>query len=217
MGEHYVRVQEPFWALGEPVDAAIARIHDRDWSAIEHDAEALPCGRLAMTHSPHENELLFVVGFSGQRSRFSPSLGTLFTRGTPYLTQEADVPGEWKAESTFALFYNSEGATSIDASTRGLPMAQGFSGSLVWDTKAVRCWHEGRTWDPDLAEVTGLVWGWPTSAACLLGTKIEHLKSFMLHALRREAAYFSWLSRGSPNGDDLTDWLIAVSEVPELC
>ena len=53
------------------------------------------------------------------------------------------------AKNRLAIHYSSEQVQAIDGSTRGLPMAQGFSGSLVWDTKAVRSWHEGREWGPN--------------------------------------------------------------------
>lgn len=31
----------------------------------------------------------------------------------------------------------------------------------------------------DTAEVTGIVWGWPSSSACLLATKVEFLRRFL--------------------------------------
>jgi hypothetical protein len=60
--------------------------------------------------------------------------------------------------------------------------------------------------------VTGLVF----KHACLLATRIEFVKSFLLQALRQESAYFQWESRGRPDGDDLADWTWAVDEIPAL-
>lgn len=216
LGGCYVRLANPFQTFGYPLDLAIARIEDEAWTSVHHDSDTVPVTRLAIKHEPVENELLFVVGFSGERSYFSPGFGSLFTPGTPYLTQEVAVPEEWENQATFALHYNSEKATSVDGSTRGLPNAHGFSGSLVWDTKAMRCLREQTEWGPELAEATGIVWGWPTSAVCLLATKIEYVREFLLHALRREAAYFSWQSRGCPQGDDWIDWHRGVKEISHL-
>lgn len=216
LGEDYVPLRQPFHALGEPFDEAIAAITATEWGLAKHNAQAAPFSRFAKKHEPYPEELMFVVGFSGERSHYSPTYKTLMTPGTPYVTEQCDVPAEWQNEATFAVKYSSEQLKSIDGSTRGLPMAHGFSGSLVWDTKAMRCWHEGTEWGPELAEVTGLVWGWPTSRVCLLATKIEYVNAFMLHALRRQAAYRSWESRHRPEQDDWTDWFRAVDAIPKL-
>jgi hypothetical protein len=38
----------------------------------------------------------------------------------------------------------------------------------------------------------------------------------LLNALRSEAAYFHWLSRGQPENDDWADWFWATTEIPQL-
>lgn len=75
----------------------------------------------------------------------------------------------------FALHYSPDKATSADGNS-SLPDPHGFSGSLVWDTKYVACRQSNRKWCPEMAEVTGIAWGWPSSEACILVTKVEHLK-----------------------------------------
>ena len=148
--------------------------------------------------SPLQTNYSSWSGLVEKRSHFSPGFGSLFTPGTPYLTHETVVPEKRENKSTFALLYNSEGAASLDGSTRGLPRAHGFSGSLVWDTKAMRCFNEQREWGPELAEVTGIVWGWPTSAVCLLATKIEYVREFMLTSMHCDAKQHT--SRGKREG-----------------
>ena len=59
----------------------------------------------------------------------------------------------------------------------------GFSGSLVWDTKFISCRQKGKEWRPELAKITGIVWGWPSASACILATKVEHLKIAELKAI----------------------------------
>ncbi|MEX9522689.1 hypothetical protein AB7Y45_25780, partial [Escherichia coli] len=74
----------------------------------------------------------------------------------------------------FSLFYPPDLAKSVDG-TSHLPDPHGFSGSLVWDTKRVACLLENKAWEPSMAEVTGIVWGWPSSSACILATKVDKL------------------------------------------
>jgi hypothetical protein len=50
-----------------------------------------------------------------------------------------------------------------------------MSGSLVWNTRAVETLRSRGSWDPGLACVTGIVWGWPSSSPALLATKIEYI------------------------------------------
>ena len=41
----------------------------------------------------------------------------------------------------------------------------------------------------DYAEVTGIVGGgWPSATGCLVATRIEHVRSFLLHAIDMMAA-----------------------------
>ena len=118
---------------------------------------------------------MFFAGYSGERSKLL--FGYLFTPGTPYLTQECPFPTAVKEANPyfhFSLFYPPDLATSIDG-TSHLPDPHGFSGSLVWDTKRVACLSAGIEWNPGMAEITGIVWGWPSSEACILVTKVEHI------------------------------------------
>jgi hypothetical protein len=214
--EYAVRLSNPFQALSDPIDVAVSRIDDARWNSEKNQKKALPVSRLAERHETADGELLFIMGFSGERSHFSPAFGTVFSTGTPYSTQEAPLPDGYISDLHFALRYSATGARSLDGSNRGLPVPRGFSGAFVWNTRAVECFHSGRSWTPDEARVTGLVWLWDTGAACLVATRIEHVRYFLLQAVRQEAAYFRWLSRGTPMDDELSDWSYAVEKIPEL-
>ena len=210
-----VRITNPFYEERAPIDLAVTRIGDVVWNG-PNEKKALPATRIAVTHSPVEHELLFITGFSGERSRFSPLLKTLFSTGTPYLTHERHLPASWQSPRWFSLFYTPPDTTSLDLAARGLPDPHGFSGSLVWDTKTVQCLKTGTEWHPDLAEVTGIIWGWDSKDPSLLAIRAEFLREFLLNALRNEAAYFHWLLRGQPGNSDWVDWFWAMTEISHL-
>lgn len=178
MGSEMIfRLMNPMPALPTPADVAICRIDEKVWGSESHQASAVPISRFAKRHAPAQYELLFFAGYSGERARFYHEL--LVSRGTPYGTQECPFSDEAKARGGdpnfhFSLFYSPDRAQSIDG-TSSLPVPPGFSGSLVWDTKRVACLQSGKEWSPEMAEVTGIVWGWPSSAACILAAKVEHM------------------------------------------
>lgn len=211
--DFFQRVVRPFQAQGIPVDAAIARIHDEIMGrAIQLP---IPSSRFARKHEPVTDELLFMVGYPGKRARFSALAGALATTAVPYLTQQVRQESVTSAEH-FRLNYNPERAWSVSRRGSFLPEPPGFSGSLVWDTGYVR--KRGQDWSPADATVTGLVFGWPRShqSDSLIATRIEVVRSFLIRALREEAAYFHWLERGKPRRDDLTDWLWAEGLITEI-
>jgi hypothetical protein len=172
--DNILKLTNPSIASTYPVDVAISKIDDNNWNAIKHESLAIPFDRFAKSHQTAHRELLFFAGYSGERANFCFSF--MNTAGTPYLTQEMSFPdhvSEANPDFHFSLPYSPEKAVSVDGSSR-LPNPHGFSGSLVWDTKVVACINEGKEWHPELAEVTGIVWGWPSAAACILATKVEH-------------------------------------------
>ena len=170
-----IRISKSAISESAPVDAAISEIPTGIWNLFEHIALAIPQARFAQYHNPVENELLFFAGYSGERSKFI--FGELVTRLTPYLTQICPFPvcvKEALLKYHFSLLYQPDLALSVEGSSH-LPDPHGFSGSLVWDTKFVACLKDDIEWDPEMAKVTGIVWGWPSAAACILATKIEYL------------------------------------------
>ena len=159
-----------------PVDVAIAPIDDRVWAktAAEHRATPIPFSRFATSHRPVLGELLFMVGYSGVRSAFL--FGTLVSRGTPYLTQETPLLADYgNTDYHFAIHYLPDRAISPAERPEGLPTPPGLSGSLVWNTRFMECTQAGLNWDPAQAQVTGIIWGWPSAGGCLVATKVEHL------------------------------------------
>ncbi|KAF3984386.1 MAG: hypothetical protein HFP81_02415 [Methylococcales symbiont of Hymedesmia sp. n. MRB-2018] len=172
--ENIYKLTNPAIAVPHPIDVAISKIESSSWLACEHEALAIPFNLFEQRHNPVKHELLFFAGYSGQRSRFL--FGNMITPGTPYLTQESPFPEnveEADQKYHFSPHYSPDLATSIGGSSH-LPDPHGFSGSLVWNTKRVECLMAEKEWKPELARVTGIVWAWPSSAACILATKVEY-------------------------------------------
>lgn len=164
-----------FAAETYPVDVALCPISEAIWNHATHEGRALLQDRFAEKHAPVAGELLFLCGFAGENSQFH--FGYLNTPAQPYLTQETPMPCNFGDSSIhFALHHSPEKATSVDNSTRTkLPKPPGWSGSLVWNTRYVELSTAGKTWEPSCAQVTGILWGWPSSEACLLATKVEFI------------------------------------------
>jgi len=172
--ESVIRVTNPFCASAYPVDVAISKIEERAWNICPHDAKAIPLERFAYKHQPLEGEVLFLIGYSGERSGFC--FGNLISPGTPCSVQQVDFPPDIGDPGFhFAIGYKPDLAISVDGTSRGFPTPPGLSGSLVWNTRFVECVKMKKKWLPDEAQVTGIVWGCPSSDACLLATKVEHL------------------------------------------
>ncbi|MBN7814028.1 hypothetical protein [Algoriphagus pacificus] len=171
-----LNIRNPFLSELPPIDTAISRIDNDIWLDHKCEGEAIPLKRFATKHSPVENELLFFAGFSGERSRVL--FENCFSRGTPFLTQECPFPVsiEKQADQTYhmSIPYPPELAETSDSS-EPLPDPHGFSGSLLWNTKRIECKKKEIEWSPSMAEVTAIIWGWPSSSVCILATKIEHI------------------------------------------
>lgn len=172
--EAVVRLTNPVITETLPIDVALMKIEDRVWNINAHDSRGIPIDRFAAKHQPVDGEILFLIGYGGEYSKFF--YDALISPGSPYLTQICDFPPDiGDPELHFAIHYRPDLAFTVDGSSKGLPTPPGMSGSLVWNTRALESLLAGRPWSPEAAQVTGIVWGWPSSAACLLATKVQHL------------------------------------------
>lgn len=171
--ESVVRITKPMCAKQYPFDLALSKIPDKAWSVCRHKSNAIHLARFAHKHDPVDGELLFMIGYSDERSDFY--FGYLNSPGTPYTTQETSFPKDiGDPKYHFAIHYKPDLAISVDGKFRGLPKPPGMSGSLVWNTRFVEYFQQNKEWSPNQAQVTGIVWGWPSSDACLLATRVEH-------------------------------------------
>lgn len=95
------------------------------------------------------------------------------------MTQETDLPSDrdlFKPDYHFSLEYKPDKAVCLKEGNRSQPNPPGLSGSLVWNTHSVEFFNNQLEWSPEAAEVTGIVWGWPSSNACLVATRVEHIR-----------------------------------------
>ena len=168
--DDYYRFQRPAIGIRDRRDVAVSVVNRSAW--LMNSSLAITQPMLADSHSPIAKELLFFMGYPGDRSRFS--LDTLVTRAQPYLTQE-DVSMAYD-ETTFFLPYNTEYAQRVDGGTQPLPLANGLSGSLVWNTRRIEFSNRGDAWQPSDARVTGILQRWVTGDVCLRATRIEEMK-----------------------------------------
>src|ERR1700722_1439771 len=78
--ESVTRISNAVQAARSPYDLALTLIDRQIWSDAKNQRLALPVERLARRHDPVENEFLFVLGYSGERSYFSSTFETLFNK-----------------------------------------------------------------------------------------------------------------------------------------
>jgi hypothetical protein len=187
----YIHINNPFQVATAPKDLAVSPVRDR-WNAAIHSGMAFPDYRFEKKHAPRQNEILFVMGFTDEKARYSPSLEALFTIGTPYLTQEYDEalePEETRRSIThpdfnrafhFAIHWHPEATTPTDGKTSSIPLdPHGMSGSFVWNTRIREFEERDEQWTPGVARLTGIVWGWDSGNRFLFATRIEHIICFL--------------------------------------
>ena len=159
----------------EPLDVALLPVDSAAWSARDHRSRAVTMDRISPKHEPAVTELLIFSGFAGERHSFR--FGTIITPATTSASREVTLPmndARFKSEYHFGLDYNPNLATSVVGSAH-LPIPNGMSGSLVWNSRLVECKISGTPWTPEQACVTGLIFGWPSNVGCLVALRAEYL------------------------------------------
>lgn len=188
---NYIHINNPWKVDSGPADLACVSVDDR-WNAVGHSAMSLPDYRFEEKHAPLPAEYLFVMGFSGEKAHYSPSFATLFTNGTPLLTQEYDDSLEaeetrrpvrhpdFDARYHFAMPWVPGSTTPTNGKVSSIPLdPHGMSGSLVFNTRIKEFQRTGETWTPGVARLTGVLWGWDTTDRFLFATRIEHVATFL--------------------------------------
>jgi hypothetical protein len=166
-----------------PLDLALLPVSADVWAAKPHGSRAVEIDQIALAHNPVPGELLTFTGFSGQATDFH--FNTLHTEGTCSTAREIELPEDprFSRRYHFGIDYRPDLAIRVDGN-RGLPVPPGLSGSTVWNTRFVEARMERMNWSPEMAQVTGVVWGWPSSVGFLVATRSEYLRSFLLGADR---------------------------------
>lgn len=164
-----------------PSDLAILPISDDAWTQQAHTSRPIELSQFAAKHAPVPYELLSFVGFAGQRVRFG--FGEISAEGTCYVAREVPLPAHDAIDPDchFGIEFRPDLATDV-MGTPGLPLPNGFSGSTVWNTGVVEARMNGHMWSPEMARVTGVVWGWPSGETCIVATRVEHVLAFLAEA-----------------------------------
>jgi hypothetical protein len=168
--------------LPAPYDLALLPVPESMWSGT-HGSAPIGVGQIAVAHQPVQGELLAFTGFAGERVRFH--FDHLFSEATCYVAREIGLPSDPRLDPRFhfGIEYRPDLAEQVVGSA-GLPLPPGLSGSTVWNTNFVAAKMAGRTWTPDLAVVTGVVWGWPSDHGSIVATRAEYVRSFLLQAAK---------------------------------
>ncbi len=164
----------------QPIDLALLPVPEEQWRSA-HNSVAVEISSIALVHRPVETELLAFTGFAGERVQFH--FGSLFSEATCYTAREVELPTDERFDPRFhfGIDYRPDIAQQV-IGDKGLPLPPGLSGSVVWNTRFVEARMSGHSWEPDMAQVTGVVWGWPSDCGCLVATRAEYLRSFLLSA-----------------------------------
>ncbi|MBX9791315.1 MAG: hypothetical protein K2Y37_20540 [Pirellulales bacterium] len=204
-GQHAAAIVNPFQALAYPVDAALSRLEDDIFAAA--GKQSVSTDSIDTMFGPAEGEVFFIHGFPGVQARWSALFGGIMARTFPYATDLIPLPAGYDPERHFALSFPDDICKS-DGQPMIRPNPRGLSGSVVWDTKYVAAGTN--LWAPTDARVCGLLFAYDEAHKCFIATRIEAVRTFLLHALRHEAAYFRWLNdRQGSLWEPLPDWVWA--------
>jgi hypothetical protein len=212
-GEYAFQITNPFQTLSYPVDAAIVRIEKEHFAQGER--RAIPSTKIKERFVTANQELLCIHGFPSEKSRMSAFVGGLLSRSIAYSTQEINLPKSYDPAYFFAIHYPYDQRLMTTEDKRDyLPNPHGLSGSTVWDTGYVA--KKGINWKPEDASIVGLIRAWDQNHHSLIGIKIEVVRQFLVKAIREEAAYFHWLGRECPKGDDWADWFFSENMINDV-
>lgn len=196
----------PFVGSPAPVDAAIARVRPETFA--NGDRQVVPAEMIDEMFSPAPGEIMFVHGYPADFGQFWQMVGTLRAKSFPFATDLIPLPDRpgLNPEMHVALSYPVN-VHRTDGSVAFTPNPEGLSGSALWDTKYVAA--GANEWVPAGARIAGLIFGFVGNPRCLLAVKIEHVRRFLVDALRHEAAYFRSVEERTVPRDALSDWLWA--------
>jgi hypothetical protein len=172
-----------------PVDLAIAPLLYDQWDTLDHQAEVVPYDSFAQRHAPFDcYEILFFRGYAGENSS---TLGTFSEENaSAYSSQEKKESGNVEY---FEMFWE-PGKTRYTIATTNEERAkvkyedpQGFSGSLVWNTRYREVTAAQKEWTPADAVVTGMAHRWDEDVKALLVYRVEHIRKFISTKLNTPA------------------------------
>lgn len=189
--ENLRRVIGNHLSIAAPYDVALLPIDEAAWADAKNQSRAIALDQIALAHAPVPTELLTFAGFPGAKVDFH--FNTLTSKAICSTAREVPLPqGDPRFSPHFHFGVDYKPDLAIDVIAKeGLPLPHGLSGSVVWDTGFVRAKMNSQAWTPDMARVTGIIWGWPSTVGYLVATRAEHLRSFLLEAAQSLGVSFS--------------------------
>jgi hypothetical protein len=146
-----------------------------------HSALSLPYEDFGEKHVVYDGtELLFFFGYAGENSHYWPD--QLDSYGSGFCTQQKlgavdneyfEIP--WDPQKACVV----AGTSDQTRAEMRFENAQGFSGSLVFNTRFIETAAAGRVWSPKDAVVTGMVQRWAPESKTLLARRIEHIRPWL--------------------------------------
>ncbi len=174
-GKPPILITRPFVLHKDPfLDVAVLPVEETDiadTSIVPFDASLLA------ENSTDLEDLLFIHGYPGARSRFSALGQGIYSSTQPYGTVSGS--SVWKgfdAKIHFALEYPGEGQEQSDGRAATLPDPHGLSGTAVWRTGRAK---SGPKWTTNDARIVGIVHRWDQDSSTLVATRIEPILEFL--------------------------------------
>lgn len=144
-------------------------------------ANPVEFSEFAEMFDPVAREIFYFKGFSRENAKFV--WGTHVTNSLGYATQRNE---SFEVEDRFFYLHwdpsrmsTTSGTTESAAKTVRKDAADGYSGSLVWDTGFVRALQQKRNWDPSLARVCGQLVTWDQQNLQVTARRIEDVNAWV--------------------------------------
>ena len=170
-----VPILRPFvLAADRKLDIAVLPVPAEDIAATP----VRPFGSAVLAASSADlNDYLFVLGYTGEKSRFSAISQGIVSTVHPYGTVlgTSTLP-EYDPAIHFAIEYPGHGQQDSTGREVALPDPHGMSGTAVWRVGRAR---GGPDWSPQRAEIVGVVHRWDPDCSSLVATRIEPVRSFL--------------------------------------
>jgi len=130
--------------------------------------------QMLVDYATISDDVLFLQGFPQERSHGLAN--GVYSDAMPFATQEGSSAEDWFDPDLYiAVAYRGEGAKDAKGREVRMPIAGGFSGSLLWKSNRI-----GREeWTPDDARVIGVLTHWKTGALSLVASRSSLVRQFL--------------------------------------
>lgn len=189
-GKNYELISE-FRAWSAPEDLAVGVVPA---NRLAPERSVLSVDDLDRSYNPEPYELLYCYGFPGSTARRNDSMtennmryswfGELEVAGLSMVSQQipewpSNLPADFIPDYHVLVHYPAQSLQSPAGPPVDVPNPKGMSGSLLWDTKAVKCLRRGVAWHPSVARVCGIIWATWHKPEIVIATKVEYLHKFI--------------------------------------